>query len=749
MLPTRKPRLVFFRNSQEGLPFFIKLHLEEQIKCLSIFFEVMVIDYECDYGEICGRFEPELCLFESGVYEQMPRRKIHNTSARSDIPKLGFCHADAYCVTREVFLADMWAWGVNDFFCSSSVMREYTPDIANNLFVWSNFVDGELYRDYGESKLIPVLLTGSRATHYPWRNRVDAVISQHFASFTSPHFGWFDASKTGRMIYGEAYARLLNASWAVPACGTIAREVVRKHFEIPAAKACLFAEKTSALETAGFVDMHNCVFTDSVEIIDKLDYLFEHRNEFGEIIQNGYDLVHARHTLAHRNEIYQWYTLNKIRKPKERIVQPGPFQPLALAPQESGFVHGTDPLSGVDRILIREGDIHRDRGDYKKAEELYMRCLAYHYIPEASLRLAICKLLVGDDKAALYWLDKELAATVTKYGNVPDPVLWAYVLVAYVCNGQMRKAVMLMDKYPALRHCELTMVRQAIAILGWAGSYEAEEAMDCDLSHYSVHRLPSLSFADWVAQFGAMLRACKQPELARALSEKLVMTSRTFAAPERKIPGNYADPAKRVSSVPATMRFYQALNRVKMKGIRKFWAGLRRVEGYTRDFLPYKRSRRRLTGFCQTLELLLKDEEFMTIAVFGAVRGKIATDACFAACSEKVPAPSLFCLPRKTARDGQLCRYFIGGAIPKRENVLGISKGSRSSHCDVAVVDGTEWDNEEDIDIRDAKLIVLYDLTRRITSFIHQDLRSNSDYCLVAADLETTKGFAVYKRKLI
>lgn len=745
MLSPSKPKLVFFRSPQEGLPFFIKLHLQEQVKCLSLFFEVTVIDQECDYGEICGRHEPDLCLFESGVYEKLPRRRIYNTSVRPDIPKLGFCHADAYCVTREVFLADMWEWGVESFFSSSAVMREYLPEIAKNLFVWPNFADGELYRDYGESKLIPVLFTGSRATHYPWRNRVDAAISQHYASFRSPHFGWFDASKTGRMIFGESYARLLNAAWAVPACGTIAREVVRKHFEIPAAKACLFAERTRSLEDAGFVDMHNCVFAEAGDIVDKLDYLFSHRDEFLQIIQNGYDLVHSKHLLVHRNEIYQWYELNKICRPEERIVQPGPFQPLALAPRDSACVHRREVLSGVDRILIRDGDMHRDRGEYTKAAELYMRCMAYHYIPEASLRLAMSKLMEGDVKAALFWLDKEMRTTVTEHGNLPDPVLWAYVIVAYLCSGQVKTAMILLNRYPQLRHPELSRVRQAVGLISGGSQHESGKAGNSD-PHYSVHRLSERSSADWFAQLGTMLRACHQPELARALSGTSNHSYRAYAVPKLSIPSNSPDPVGRMSSETHLKRVFRFLEQIKRRGLGKCWGGLRQIEKVTKDFLPYNKSLRRRAQFSKTLESILKEEDFRSITVFGAVTGRIATDACIAVCSEKRPSPSLFCVYSKTPQGAPLSKYFLRDITSKSHRLSVQSTENRSLICDVAVIDGTAWDREEDLDLRDAKLVVLYDLSRKTTSLIHDDLRSNADYYLVAADLDANKGFVVYKR---
>src|SRR5215813_52444 len=165
----KKPRLLFFRpgrNWTASLPQYILSHLRQQEKCLSLFFDVRTINGNCDYGRICDLYEPDLCLFESGVYGSP--QDVRNTSAFPEIPKLGFLHADAYCLTRSVFLSNMERWGIDTYFTLSIAMAEYVPEIADQLFVWPNFVDPAICYDYKEPKKIPVLIIGSRAPHYPW-----------------------------------------------------------------------------------------------------------------------------------------------------------------------------------------------------------------------------------------------------------------------------------------------------------------------------------------------------------------------------------------------------------------------------------------------------------------------------------------------------------------------------------------------------------------------------------------------------
>ena len=99
---TAKPKLVFFQyRYDERLPAFLLIHKQEHVKCLSQFFDVTVIQEDCDYQQICDTYHPDLALFESGVnHETCQRLAIRNTRAHPDIPKLGLHHADAFCNAR-------------------------------------------------------------------------------------------------------------------------------------------------------------------------------------------------------------------------------------------------------------------------------------------------------------------------------------------------------------------------------------------------------------------------------------------------------------------------------------------------------------------------------------------------------------------------------------------------------------------------------------------------------------------------
>ena len=250
----------------------------------------------------------------------------------------------------------MSRWGVETFFTTSVSLPSYTPSLADQLFVWPNFVDPALYHDYGLAKVIPVLFTGSQKPAYPWRNRVNKVLSQHYACLQSPHYGWSDERATSRMISHEAYARLINAAWIAPTCGTMANDLVRKHFEIPACNTCLVTERTPGLEAAGFSDRVNCLFADPPDILEGLEWLFEHPDELQRITRAGHDLVQSRHTMRQRDQVFQWFTLYKQLKPGQRVVQPGPFMPMTIVDQDSPIRNRHLDNAGLDRALLVRGD---------------------------------------------------------------------------------------------------------------------------------------------------------------------------------------------------------------------------------------------------------------------------------------------------------------------------------------------------------------------------------------------------------
>lgn len=529
-----KPKLVFFQYGRgENLVDFMQMHRQHHVKCLSNFFDVIVIQEDCNYQHICDKYQPDLTLFEmlsGSELNTCQKLKITNIRACPEIPKLGFHNADAWCEARAGFLSDMEHWGIETIFSICITAAEHTPEIAENLFVWPNFIDADIYRDYGESKVIPVLFTGQKNELYPWRQKIYNLVFEYYPSLNCPHRGYSGRPAAWQVMYGEQYARTINASWFVPTCGTMAKEIVRKHFEIPASKSCLITEKSPALEAAGFIDMQNCVFADEHNILDKLDYLFQHLDELERITNAGYQLVHSRHTFKQRDQIFQWFNLYKNLKSNQNIVQTNPFEPLTVVEKSSGIRNSHIICNGLDIVLLRQGDAKLWAKKYEEAEVLYLQCHNHiPWMPEPKLRLTLCNLYKGNAKIALDWIVEPIKYTLDNYKAFdPDPVEWAYGIISLLCLGKLDAAVNNANQFPSLSHPELNRTRWVINLL------KAEENIaplieNESLKHrYSIHQLPSLSFNEWIENLCIILNSCQQFTLAELLKNYLTLETSSF-----------------------------------------------------------------------------------------------------------------------------------------------------------------------------------------------------------------------------
>ena len=516
----RKPKLVFFQWDHQpnaNAAGYLLLHMQQQVKCLSAHFDVVVVNHDCDYAEICERYEPDLTLFESGYRSHGSRRiRIANTNTHIGVPKLGLHNADPWCDRRSGFLSDMEQWGIETYFSIATLAPEYMPELKDNLFIWPNFIDPDVYQDYHQHKVIPVTLTGQVNGLYPWRQKVFPIIRDRYPCLVSPQHT-YESKLASQLLSGEAYARALNASLIVPTCGTMAGEVVRKHLEIPGANTCLVTERTAALQAAGFADMENCVFTDHNDIVERLEYLFAHPAEIQRISAAGYNLVHSRHTLNHRPQIYQWFMLNSGQRSGEKIIQSGPFSDLIKVQRISqrASIHVAGGAS--DRALLKQGDLLLEQGKVEEAKDCYARCLDYvSYLPEAKFRLAVCALREGSADRAYTLLVNLIKVTMIDYGAAdPDPVEWGYFLLALVCKGQLAQARRLQDFYPSLSHDELRRARLVLAQGSREDNWPVPEGSA--IGRKSIHQLPKRSDPEWLACFADILDRCQQPDLANVL----------------------------------------------------------------------------------------------------------------------------------------------------------------------------------------------------------------------------------------
>lgn len=517
----RRPRLVFFRTVRGSISGFLLQHLDEHVRALEKWFDVVVVAEASDYGKVCDEHQPDLCVFEVGVYSAP--RQISTTAAHPQIPKLGFLHADAFDSSRAAFIADMAAWGVEWFFTTSMSMASYTPELSERLFVWPNAVDGEVFKDYGQPKDTEVLIIGSQAAHYPWRNAVNNIVSEQFGTRTMPHFGWNAEPGTDKMLLGRSYSRLLNTSLFVPTCGTMARDVVRKHLEIPASNACLVTEDTPTVRAMGFRDMENCVFAEPTTISEKLRALLDSPGQLHQITRAGYDLVHSLHTFDQRDQVRQWLDLVTKHGTDMRLVQHWPSGRLErLKPHEASFRPFVN-ARGRDRTLLQEAWGALEAGQAQIAEPLFARCLNFYFMPEAAAGMTLAKLMLGDAREGFNWATRALIPPLAHhFASAPDPVQWACLIRSFLCRGEVPSALACAAMYPEIEQEELDRIRHAtyrVARDQFPGFRAQARKAAGARTRFTVCPVRPTSEDEWTAELAAMLRNCGQTSSAQRLLE--------------------------------------------------------------------------------------------------------------------------------------------------------------------------------------------------------------------------------------
>jgi tetratricopeptide (TPR) repeat protein len=664
MTNNKKPRLVFFQfRYDHNLPAFLLTHARDHVRCLSQFFDVTVVNEDCDFAKVCDEVEPDLALFETGVNHLTCRRlTITNVHSNPAVPRLGLHNADAFCIARSGFLSDWDHWKFDAAFAIATTAAEHTPEIAEQLFVWPNCIDPGTYRDYGERKNIPVLFTGNTNSLYPWRRKIQKLVSERHPSLICPHSGYAGGSNT-HILHGEPYARLINASVIAPACGTVANEVVRKHFEIPACNTCLVAERTAALEAAGFIDMQNCVFADEHDVLDKLDYLFRNRDQLQEITSRGHQLVHAQHTYVNRDQIYQWYELRRQQQPNQRIVQSNPFGGLELVDTSTEIRSSHVNGAGRHLALLSRGNELLRTGHYDDAEAAFTKCLNYiGWMPEPKLGIALCRLQKGDPGTAADLLSEQIEFTLASYGAAdPDPVEWAYYVIALLCQGKVGTAAKCAGQFNWLAHPVLDRARRVVAVLQHGA---AEWKAQAYKRRHSIHVVTDQGYEEWLGQICRMLRACDRSELADRLLES-TKASRPLdpdaAGEEIKVTEEQARGSDGYPVRQFRDRYRRRKSRLSIKrAIGRSAHFLERKYGY---FLPYRLSEKKRDQFFSQIAAIGSQQGITRALVIGVPPSPGSLEALLSGMSGDDAPPQVLCVDRPTRRFRQLERRFAGNLV--------------------------------------------------------------------------------------
>jgi len=174
--------------------------------------------------------------------------------------------------------------------------KKFHTDLPSHIRTfWSpHSVNVNIFLDWDiPVKKYGVLLSGAMYPIYKTRNEVlNSLIDE-------PYFKHLIRPKDYVSIQwpvGADYSRELNKAWLSVCCGSTYQYPIRKYMEIPASKSVLYADYFPELQDLGFIPDENMIIVDKNNIKGQCVDLFKNKKKLNRIAENGYNLIHDRHT---------------------------------------------------------------------------------------------------------------------------------------------------------------------------------------------------------------------------------------------------------------------------------------------------------------------------------------------------------------------------------------------------------------------------------------------------------------------
>ncbi len=507
-----RPKLLFFEDDYTGvLPHLQIGYVSFFHRMLAAHFELVIVSWDCDYGEEIDKARPDLVLFDGNFMSKETARelRIRNVPQVVDVPRVGLIRQDAGAPEILHVLERLEGFGVEAFFAIDSGFGQVHRSLADKLYYWIWAVDSNHAKDYGLSKDLLVSMTGHgyyMKGSYPWRRSIFAKVAFHFPCFLSnrPH------RSTPETLVGQEYAKVLNRSRLSLSCGGHRRIFVRKMLEIPACRSLLVTEETETIRAAGFVDGENCLFADSDNVVEKLDAALEDLDRLESMTSNGQNLVAANHAIENRTQISDWLRLRKESRVGASIVQRSPFEGLSLAQADS---HTTVHLGADCRVqqLNSRMNAALRKVDFGEMERLLAR---YAFFNKESVDLALVQALVSLDARRYGRVVSELSRTLSGdyiSSQCSNPVAFACLLFSMMRYGNPKRALEIARK---IRPLDNPILRKAWLQLERFATEEESEPLEWRVSSPAIRgrarkfevELPALQDSDVITRlFGPVV----------------------------------------------------------------------------------------------------------------------------------------------------------------------------------------------------------------------------------------------------
>lgn len=479
MTDQAKPRALFFAKrimpiDKEGRKtpdnrFFLEQHY---INWISHFFDTVVIDDDCDYGELVDTHKPDICIFQSVLCITHRQYHISNLDADKSVPRVLFTWTDAWARMAPVVLQDMATFEAQAVFWSETTAKDFFPDLKEKLIIVPHFLSGDIYRDYGEEKTVGLSFFSHMQERRPFEMNLLEAAKNTVSCFIGAHACYGDNPKA-LMLEGEAYARAINRSYFAVGAQQLFGTMVKKMIEVPACRTALVSPDQPILRHLGYKDMENAILGPPEDAVDKMVSLLRNEEKLSALIDAGHRFVHDNHRLENRTQLIDWFRLYQQKKAGKKIVQTHYMEPLVLMPsneQEPDLTSPQDRLPLFQQALKDAQDLlkeekHQEAYDaISTAEKAYfdkdarlLGELVRFALRTGNLQMAqnLLKHLLGYRKHFAHALHWGTAAADENRREPKDPVEACWQIMVAICAGLKEEPISWFDEFfsdPALRH---------------------------------------------------------------------------------------------------------------------------------------------------------------------------------------------------------------------------------------------------------------------------------------------------------
>ena len=177
----------------------------------------------------------------------------------------------------------------------------FLPEFKERYIWFPHHVPLSIFKDYEEPRTINILMLGSMLKKvYPKRVAFYEQLKNEPGFMYREHPGYHELPASSTELHGEAYARLIARAKMFVTCDSIEKLPVMKYFESLACQTLLLASGSKELQDLGFIDGETYVEVNEDNVVEKANFYLANQAERERIIENGYQLIKARHSTEKR-----------------------------------------------------------------------------------------------------------------------------------------------------------------------------------------------------------------------------------------------------------------------------------------------------------------------------------------------------------------------------------------------------------------------------------------------------------------